>query len=371
MAELVRARRLTDQEGQRLQQIVRRGKHGSVRVRRAMIIMASASGTLVPAIARLVAADEDTVRDVIHLFNQKGLAALDPQWAGGRPRLISDEDIEVIVTAATARPEKLGQPFTHWSLRKLAACLAGRDRPVVIGRERLRQILHARGISFQRTRTWKESADPDKDAKLDRIEYVTSHYPDRCFAFDQFGPLSIRPCHGTCWAHRKRPARLRATYHRTHGIRYFHGCYGVGDDQLWGVVRRRKGADHTLAALKSIRAARPGGYRLFVIMDNLSANKTPAIRRWARRENVELCFTPTSASWANPVETQFGPLRTFVMGGSDHTSHTVLARKLQAYLRWRNANARHPDILAAQRRERARIRSERHQRWGRPKPKAA
>ena len=46
MAEPVRARRLTDEEGQRLLQIVRRGKHGSVRVRRAMIIMASASGTL-------------------------------------------------------------------------------------------------------------------------------------------------------------------------------------------------------------------------------------------------------------------------------------------------------------------------------------
>ena len=53
-----------------------------------------------------------------------------------------------------------------------------------------------------------------------------------------------------------------------------------------------KGADHTLAVLRSIRAARPDGYRLFVIMDNLAANKTPAIRRWARRENVELCFTP-------------------------------------------------------------------------------
>ena len=93
MAEPVRARRPTDQERQRLLQIVRRGKHGSVRVRRAMIVMASASGTLVPAIARLVAADEDTVRDVIHAFNAKGLAALDPRWAGGRPRLISDEDI--------------------------------------------------------------------------------------------------------------------------------------------------------------------------------------------------------------------------------------------------------------------------------------
>ena len=259
MAEPVRARRLTDQEGQRLQQIVRRGKHGTVRMRRAMIIMASASGTLVPAIARLVAADEDTVRDVIHLFNERGLAALDPQWAGGRPRQITDMAIRVIVTAARTRPEKLGQPFTRWSLRKLASYLADGPQPVIIGRERLRQILHARGISFQRTRTWKESTDPDRDAKLDRIEYVTSHYPDRCFAFDQFGPLSIRPCHGTCRAPRKHPVRLRATYHRTHGIRYFHGCYSLADDQLWGVTREHKGAGHTLAALKSIRAARPGG----------------------------------------------------------------------------------------------------------------
>jgi transposase len=371
MAEPVRARRLTDQEGSRLQQIVRRGKHGSIRVRRAMIIMASASGTPVSAIARLVAADEDTVRGVIHLFNQKGLAALDPRWAGGRPRLISDGGIAVIVTAATTRPEKLGLPFTCWSLRKLAAYLGPSPRPVKISRERLRQILHARGISFQRTRTWKESADPDRDVKLDRIEYVTSNFADRCFAFDQFGPLSIRPCHGSSWARQNKPARLRATYHRTHGIRYFHGCYCLGDDQLWGVMRERKGADHTLAALKSIRATRPGGYRLFVILDNLSANKTPAIRRWAARANVELCFTPTSASWANPIEAQFGPVRTFVMSGSDHPSHTVLARKLQDYLRWRNANARHPDVLAAQRRERARIRSERQQRWGRPKTKAA
>ena len=218
---------------------------------------------------------------------------------------------------------------------------------------RLRQILHARGISFQRTRTWKESTDPDKDAKLDRIEYVTSHYPDRCFAFDQFGPLSIRPCHGVCRAPRKHPARLRATYHRRHGIRYFHGCYSLGDDQLRGVTRERKGAGHTLAALKSIRAARPGGYRLFVILDNLPGSKTPAIRRRARRENAELCFTPVNASWANPIEAQSGPVRTFVMGGSDHPSHTVLARKLQDYLRWRNAHARDPGILAAQRRERA------------------
>ena len=147
-----------------MQQIVRRGKHGSVRVRRALIIMASAAGTPVPAIARLVAADEDTVRDVIHAFNDRGLHALDPRWAGGRPRLISDEDIAFIVATATARPKTLGLPFTRWSVRKLGAYLAGSyqyvepgrglqrmpARRVRIGRERLRQVLRDNDITFQR-----------------------------------------------------------------------------------------------------------------------------------------------------------------------------------------------------------------------------
>lgn len=368
MAEPVRARRLSEYEGQRLTQIVRRGRGNPIRVRRATMIMASASGTPVSAIARLVAADEDTVRDVIHAFNERGLAALDPQWAGGRPRLISDDDIAFIVTTATTRPTVVGAPFTHWSVRKLVAHLdRNHDRRVQVGRERLRQILREADVSFQRTRTWKESTDPDKDAKLDRIEYVTSRFLNRCFAFDQFGPLSIRPCHGSTWARESKPVRLPATYHRTHGIRYFHGCYSLGDDQLWGVNRRRKGGDHSLAAIRSIRAARPDGAPIYVIMDNLSANKTPAVRAWAARHNVELCLTPTYASWANPIEAQFGPLRTFTMGASNHPNHPALALRLQAYLRWRNANARHPDVLAAQRRERARIRSERHQRWGRPR----
>jgi transposase len=313
--------------------MVRRGKQDTVRYRRALIIMASASGTPVPAIARLVAAHEDTVREVIHAFNTKGLAALDPRWAGGRPRRISDSDEAFIVETANARPEKLGRPFTHWSIRKLAQYLADNPvRPVVVGRERLRQILRGKKISFQRTRTWKESTDPDRDAKLDRIEQVTVKFPDRCFAFDQFGPLSIRPCHGAAWARQKRPVRLPATYQRTHDVRYFHGCYSLDDDHLWGVTRRRKSGDHSLAALKSIRAARPDGKLIYVILDNLSANKTPKIRAWAAAAQVELCLTPTNASWANPIEAQFGPLRRFVIGGTEHPNHTILAAKLQDYL---------------------------------------
>lgn len=365
MAPPVRVRRLTEQEGQKLQQIVLRGSTNSVRFRRAMMLLASAGGSTVPVIARLVRADEDTVRDVIHRFNEIGLACLNPQWAGCRPRLLSHDDEDFVIQTATTRPTVLGKPFTRWSIRKLVDHLRRNTaRPVRIGREALRCLLARRGITFQRTKTWKESPDPAFDAKLERIEYAINERPDRTFAFDEFGPLGIRPTAGSCWAEHSHPDRLPATYRRTHGITYFHGCYSVGDDKLWGINRRRKGIDHTWAALRSIRAARPDGAPIYVILDNLSAHLNRKIRRWAARNKVELCFTPTYASWANPIEAHFGPLRQFTLANSHHRNHAVQTRALHAYLRWRNKNARHADVLAAQRRERARIRSEKGIRWG-------
>jgi transposase len=81
-----------------------------------------------------------------------GMGSLDPQWAGGRPRQISPDDQQFIVETANTRPESLGRPFTRWSVRKLAAYLSSQaTRPIEIGRERLRQILHR--ITFQRTKT--------------------------------------------------------------------------------------------------------------------------------------------------------------------------------------------------------------------------
>lgn len=62
-----------------------------------------------------------------------------------------------------------------------------------IGRGALRCLLARHGITFQRTKAWKESPDPERDAKLDRIEEVLERFADRVFALDEFGPLGIRP----------------------------------------------------------------------------------------------------------------------------------------------------------------------------------
>lgn len=333
---------------------------------------ASAGGNTVPVIAQLAATSEDRVREMIHRFNELGMRSLDPQWAGGRPRQITTDDENFIIETAKTRPEKLGEPFTRWSVRKLAEYLNNNDQHIVkIGRERLRQLLVDNDITFQRTKTWKESNDPDRDAKLDRIEEVLEHHPNRAFAFDEFGPLAIRPIGGSCWAPKSRPQRQPANYHKLHGVRQFHGCYSVGDDELWGVVRHRKSEMNVLKALRSIREKRPDGKQIYVILDNLSAHKGHAIREWADKNNVELCFTPTYSSWANPIEAHFGPLREFVLNNSNHPNHAMLTRRLHEHLRWRNSNARAPELLAAQRRERARVRAEKGRRWGRPASQAA
>lgn len=351
-----------------MQRIVRRGGKSDrsiVKWRRAMVVLASAGGNDVATVARLVQTSPDRVREVIHRFNDLGMRSLDPQWAGGRPRHITTTDREVIVETAKTRPAALGLPFTHWSIRKLADYLGSRKGPRLrIGRERLRQILAAEGITFQRTKTWKESPDPLKEEKLTRIEWCLTQARDRTFAFDEFGPLTVKPVGGACWAPKGHPQRLRANYHKPHGSRQLFACYSIGEDRLWGRTEKVKGWRPTLRALQSIRARLDDGEPIYVILDNLNHHKNRTVRQWCETNAVELVFTPTYASWANPIEAHFGPLRRFVLNNSDHADHPTLAKAIRAYIRWRNAHTRDPELLEAERHHRALIRSEHQRRWG-------
>jgi transposase len=309
---------------------------------------------------------------MIHSFNAKGMRALDPQWAGGRPRRITTEQRTLIITTAKQRPTSLNMPFSKWSIRKLAHYLATRKgERVTVSRERLRQILAEEGITFQRTKTWKESPDPRREEKLSRIEWLPEHERDRTFAFDEFGPLAIKPEGGSCWAEKSRPQRLRANYHKPHGTRQLLAWYSIGSDRLYGRIEPRKGAVPTLRALKAIRAQVPDGEAIYVILDNLNHHKGPMLRSWCQENAVELAFTPTYGSWANPIEPHFGPLRQFTIANSGYQSHTELASAIRKYIRWRNANTRDPEVLALERKHRATLRGEAQRRWGQPRARAA
>ncbi|MEY9211437.1 hypothetical protein ABH917_000883 [Thermobifida halotolerans] len=82
-----------------------------------------------------------------------------------------------------------------------------------------------------------------------------------------------------------------------------------------------------MTALRSIRATRPDSAPVHAIVDNLSPTRHPKIRAWTRRNKVELCFTPTHASWAKVVKAHFGALRQFTVANSYYPNHTVQTRR--------------------------------------------
>src|SRR5581483_11617956 len=117
------------------------------------------------------------------------------------------------------------------------------------------------GRSFQRTRTWKASPDPEYEAKAARILELCERPPTDgpVVSFDQMGPVSLRPTPGAGWAPRGRPERQRADYNRRAGIRYVFGAYDVHADRLRVRLRSKRAGADTLARLHAPDPARLPG----------------------------------------------------------------------------------------------------------------
>ena len=249
-------RELAPAEGQRLKRLSKQSKLASTR-QRAMILLASNTLMSAPEIARMLLTDESHVRKVIHDFNRHGFESLRPRFGGGRPRRISIDDEARIVAVAGARPDTLGVPYTRWSLAKLSRYLRGQG--LEVSPAQLGRILARNGISLQRTRSWKQSPDPEYEVKAARVLALYRQQPENgvVISFDEKGPESLCPKHGRGWARRGRPERHRATYNRRQGIRYLVGALDVHADYLRIRPRPRRNGASTLAFMKQIRLAYP------------------------------------------------------------------------------------------------------------------
>ena len=245
-------RELSPEEGARLKQISKRAKYQSKR-QRAAILLASSVGMPAPQIAAAVRSDESHVRKVIHAFNERGFASLDPDYRGGRPRKTTPAQRDRIVSVARARPDTQGVALTRWSLPKLAHHLAGMG--IELSAETVRQTLIAAGLSHQRTRSWKWSPDPEFQAKAERVLGLYRNCPENgvVVCFDEMGPIQLIPHQGSGWATQKRPERLRATYSKKHGVRYLFGAYDVHSDRLHGRIRPHKSGQEVLGFYRQIR----------------------------------------------------------------------------------------------------------------------
>ncbi len=342
-------RDLSPEEAQRLRRMSRQSKVFALR-QRAQILLASDSKVSAPEIARVLQTDENQVRRVIADFNADGMDSLRPPTGGGHPRRIGDDTREEIRAIALARPCDLGEPGTRWSLSRLRRYLIRCKVVRSVSKEHLRRLLNQMGITAQRTRTWKWSNDPLYETKK---QWVLGAYKAAqagtldgvLVSFDECGPISLKPHPGRGWFTQKRPARQRATYKKTKGVRKLMGAYDVGADRLWGHLEARSvNAKAVLEFLKDIRRRYPPEVQLYIVMDGLSAHWTQDIRDWAVANQVGLLPTPTNASHLNRIECHFWAYVEFVINGSDYPDWTEFSKATQAYIRRRNRDRHDPAI---------------------------
>jgi transposase len=148
MAERVRVRDIDNDEGNRLLRMVRRSSGSVVTWRRAQMVLLSAQGMDVAAIAEVTFTSPDRVRDVLHNFNADGFDSLRPKYAGGRPPKFDLEQRAEIKKVALGRPGDHGLPFSTWSLSKLVDYLVAQGVVDDISHEGLRVLLRDEGVSF-------------------------------------------------------------------------------------------------------------------------------------------------------------------------------------------------------------------------------
>ncbi len=358
MAERVRVREISNEEGNRLLRIVRRSSGSVVTWRRAQMVLLSAQGMDVGAIAKVAFTSEDRVRAVIHNFNADGFASLYPRYSGGRPPTFTLPQRREIKKVALSRPQDHDLPFSTWSLSKLAEFLVAEGVVDDISHEGLRALLREEGVSFQALKTWKTSNDPDFEAKKNRIlelyDLADGKAQPRCgdpdvvICVDEFGPLNLQPHPGRHWARAggggPRPRRRRrATFNRPHGVRHLLGAYDLSTDRLYGHIKARKGRSEFLAFCRYLRSLHPRQVRIAIVLDNWSPHrstkKDTRVGDWAIDNNVELAYVPFYTSWLNRIEAQFTALRYFTIDGTDHRSHHEQSRMIRRYIAWRNRNA--------------------------------
>jgi transposase len=359
MAERVRVRDLTNEEGNQLLRIIRRGSGSVVRWRRAQIVLWSAQGMDVPQIAKIAFTSEDRVRAVLHNFNEDGFGSLAPKYAGGRPPTFTLPQRQQIKKIALSRPQDHHLPFSTWSLSKLAEFLVAEGVVDDISHEGLRAVLRDEGVSFQVIKTWKTLNDPDFEEKKNRVlelydiadgkAAAKESDPSVIFCMDEFGPLNLLPRPGRQWApaakkgHKHGARRRRTTYTRTQGVRHLLAAYDLGTDKLYGHVKTTKNRTAFLTFCRYLRSLYPPEVRIAIVLDNfsphLSTKKDGRVGEWAEANNVEFAYVPTNASWLNRIEAQFQALRYFALDGTDHRSHREQNSMIRRYILWRNRHA--------------------------------
>lgn len=316
---------LAEDERRELERLSRRSRTNRHLALRAKLVLASAAGVPDTSVAKTHHVNAKTVATWRRRFAAERLEGLHDEPRPGVRRKITDEDVERIVVETL---ETTPKGRTHWSTRKMA-------RKAGISASSVGRIWRAHGLKPHIVRGFKLSNDPQFIDKVRDIVGLYMNPPDHAvvFAFDEKPQIqALERAQPILPMDLGMPERQTHNYLR-HGTLDLFAALDVGSGKVIARTKTQHRAKDFVDFLRELDRAVEPHLEVHVILDNLSAHKAPAVKRWLlQRSRFHMHFTPTYSSWLNLVERFFALLTEEALRRGSHTSIPQLRAAIQEYI---------------------------------------
>jgi transposase len=316
---------LSDEDREVLERWARRPKTSQALAMRCRIVLAAADGESSQAIAERLGCTPSTVGKWRGRFARLGIDGLHDEPRPGKPRSITDDDVERVIVKTL---EETPKNATHWSTRSMADA-TGMSQTAVS------RIWRAFGLKPHLVDEFKLSPDPQF---IDKVRDVVGLYlnpPDAAVvlcvdektqvqALDRTAPvLPLIP--GT-------PERRTHDYVRN-GTTNLYAALDVASGNVIADLTPRHRSEEFRRFLNLIDKTVPAHLEVHIVLDNQSTHKTPSIQRWLiRHPRFHLHFTPTYSSWLNLVERWFAELTNKWLRRGTHRSVRELTASIRTWI---------------------------------------
>jgi transposase len=316
---------LTSAETKTLTSWARRQSTSQALALRSKIVLEAATGATNKDIATRLGCNPTTVGKWRNRFTTDRLDGLLDAPRPGAARTITDDQVEAIVidTLETTPPDA-----TQWSTRGLAAKHG-------ISHQTVAEIWKAFGLKPWRHDEFKISPDP---LLVDKIRDVVGLYMSppvsaAVFCVDEKPQIqALNRTAPTLPMLPTTPRRATHDYQRNGTIDLF-AALNIATGEVISDLRQTHTSKDFVTFLNKINRNVPSELDVHIVLDNLSAHKTPLVHRWLlRHKRFHMHFTPTYGSWMNLVERWFSALTTKQLQHGAHNSVDELAADINNWV---------------------------------------
>jgi transposase len=321
---------LSGVEREQLEAWTRRRTSAQALALRSRIVLTAATGLKNTEIAEQLGVHRGMVTKWRSRFAQDRLDGLVDEPRPGRPRTVSDAQVEEVIVKTL---ESTPRDATHWSTRSMAA-------EVGLSQSAVSRIWRAFGLQPHRQETWKLSRDPQFVAKVRDVVGLYLDPPERAAVLCVDVKSQIQALDRTAPILSGTPQRATHDYKRS-GNSSLYAALDISSGKVIGSLHARHRAIEFMKFLQRLDREVPNDLEVHLILDNASTHKTPAIKSWlAGHRRFVLHFTPTSSSWLNLVERWFSELTTKKLRRGTHRSVRQLNTDIRDWIDTWNENPR-------------------------------